>query len=177
MQTIRPGRRLACGLIDISVFVALTLVLASLMGWSPRIEFMQAYSEDDQAQYWGMLWLALAVVSAGSLYGHAVHGRSLGKWMLGVKSVRLDGRPLGWSGALRRLAYILVLVLLIFVPGPVAAFSLGPGSEWVSILLLNAGFVLVPLLAVWPWHADGSPVLQPLFGVRTIEAPREAIGT
>ena len=167
MQNVGPGKRIAYTVLDIALYTAVTMSLASLLGWSPVFDFMSAYDKEQQQEYWGMFWLAMLIVSAGSLASHALKGQSIGKWLYGAKSVRLDGSDLGVGGALKRLMYIWATMLLIFVPGPVVGFVTGGGNLTSVVLLWSAVFVTLAV-AVWPWHEDRSPLLQPYFGVRTI---------
>lgn len=169
MQNVTAGKRFAYGVIDIAAFTALTLWLASFLGWAPRFDFMQAYTPDEQNQYWNMLGLAFAIVSVASVGSHALTGRSAGKWLLGARSVRLDGSRLGIAGAIRRFVAMVLLAALIFLPGPLIGFLLGPGTELFSALALIFGFVAVPMLALVGRAPDGLPVWQRLFGYRTIE--------
>jgi uncharacterized RDD family membrane protein YckC len=170
MRIVSPSRRLAYGSIDIVIYTLATIALAGLFGWQPRLQFMQAYTEDQQNEYWGMLWLAFGLVTLISVTCHALFGQSVGKWLLGVRTVRENGSPLGLSGALKRLGCMISLAALVFLPGPLVGFSFGQGSEWLSSTLLMLAFVALPIIAVKRWHPDGSPWLQHYFGFRTIVA-------
>lgn len=116
MQIVSVGRRLAYGSIDIVLYTIATIALASLFGWQPRLQFMQAYTEDQQSDYWSMLWLAFGLVSVASVASHTLFGKSFGKWLLGVRTVREDGSALGVGGALKRLGCMIGLSALVFLP-------------------------------------------------------------
>lgn len=168
MQNVSVGKRLSYSLIDIALYTAATLTLASQFGWSPQIEFMGNYTSEQREEYWSMLWLALGVVSLGSIVTHAVYGKSIGKWIARARSVNLDGSALGFGGAIRRWLYMVALNALIFLPGPIIGFWFGQNSEVFSSLALMAGLFLVPALALVPTGDDGVPLLQRKFGVRTV---------
>ncbi len=174
MQSVTAGQRLAYGSIDIALYTIATIALASLFGWQPRLQFMQAYSEDQQAEYWSMLWLAFGLVASASVTTHALFGKSIGKWLLGVKTIRADGSALGITGALKRLACMISLAALVFLPGPLAGFTFGQGSEWLSSVLLILAFIALPVMAVKPWHPDRSLWLQHYFSFRTISETNAA---
>ena len=168
MQNVGPGKRIAYTVLDVALYSTVTMLLASLFGWSPVVDFMGAYTPEQKDEYWGMFWLAMLIVSAGSLASHSLRGQSIGKWMFGAKSVCLDGSPLGIGGACRRIVYIWATMLLIFVPGPLVGFIFGRAGNLVSVILLWIAVLITLIVAVRPWHADRSPLLQPYFGVRTI---------
>jgi uncharacterized RDD family membrane protein YckC len=168
MTNVGPGKRVAYTLFDSALYTAVTLGLARLFGWRPVFDFMGAYTPEQQSEYWSMFWLAMLIVSATSFTLHAKTGQSIGKRLFGAKSVRLDGSPLGAGGTFKRLLYIWMTMLFVFVPGPVLGFAFGNASNLASLTLLWSVVIVTVVIAVKPWHPDRSPLLQPYFGVRTI---------
>lgn len=172
MQSVSPWKRIGYTLIDITIYSTLTFSLASLFGWSPVFDFMGAYTPEQQEQYWGMFWLAVALVSVGSLTSHATWGKSIGKWLCRARTVKSDGTPLGLMGAFQRILYIWATIVLVFVPGPFLGFLFGNAANTASVVLLWVALIAIAAFAVWPWHPDRSPWLQPYFGIKTIDDPQ-----
>lgn len=173
MQNVSPWRRLGYTLIDVCAYTTATLLLGRILGWNPPpIAFMQSYSGPQREAYWAMLGIAAAIVFAISITGHALYGRSIGKWLLCARTVEADGSPLGVHGSLRRLIYAAILFAAVTLPGPLIAFASGHGSEPFSALVLIASIFAGPILALVPVFPDRAPLMQTIVGVRTILAPR-----
>lgn len=88
--------RVASGAIDIAVIIgllALTLWLAPWEVIAPDAALMQAAV---------ILFLVLAVVGLATVLETALHGRTLGKLALGLRTVREDAGPIGFRHALIR---------------------------------------------------------------------------
>ena len=173
MVNVSPWRRIGYAAIDAVIYTTATIWLAALLGGGQLpIGFMSKFTAEQQATYWHAIRVALVLVTVASVLGHAIFGRTIGKWLSGAKTVMADERPLGIAGALRRLIYPVALAAAIFLPGPLVGFAFGPGSESASLVLLFAGLIAIPVLAIAPFRPDQMPLLQSWFGVRTVEAPR-----
>jgi uncharacterized RDD family membrane protein YckC len=64
-----------------------------------------------------------------SSVGHALHGRTVGKYFLKIRVVRLDGTPIGWEEALRR-SSVDGMFGVIWLTGLMAAMSQLPADTF-----------------------------------------------
>ena len=145
----RFTRRAAAGAIDAAAFVAVWLVLE----WAYRTVPWDAWS------WW--VWqphryLIPTVISGGSaltvtvvpslLLKSAATPTTFGKWLLGIQATDRNGRPLGWSRAVGRIAARLAVVLGVVVLTDQALNTL-PMLQLVALAMTTLSLIghLLPL--------------------------------
>ena len=137
-----PGPRFAARAIDLLAVSFPALVY---------LAFVTTYT-DGKFEFGPLVWLGAALFVLGSLYefiGVVIWGRTLGKWVFGLKVVRLvDGqRPNGKQALLRGLV-------------PWSALALPIGALAVPGLVLIYGSVPGDLHRGIPDHAGGTLVIS-----------------
>jgi uncharacterized RDD family membrane protein YckC len=88
-QTATFGLRLSAGVVDFIVIASLVLLLGKACSLSQLAS----------------MFLVVPLALVGFLYSfiaHARFGRTLGRYFLRIKVVRLDGGNIGWNESLRR---------------------------------------------------------------------------
>ena len=132
------SQRFAAMWIDLLVFVPLILAYHSLESIS-----------QSAALVFSILHAGLG--QAYTIYGHGRFGKTVGKWVMGIKVVRVTGEPLRWREAWLRSAVELCLAVVTSL-GWIATFVAIADSEYYG-LRLSARVALraahEPLWAVW----------------------------
>jgi uncharacterized RDD family membrane protein YckC len=132
------SQRFAAMWIDLLVFVPLIVAYHSLESFS-----------QSAALVFSILHAGLG--QAYSIYGHGRFGKTVGKWAMGIKVVRVTGEPLRWREAWLRSAVELCLGVVTSL-GWIATFVAIADSEyyglrWSARVALRAAHE--PLWAVW----------------------------
>lgn len=169
---VTPDRRLAYGLIDGFVILAVWILTQVLTSKSFPIGFMQRYKQEHFDAYIEvMTWLTL-VLFVLSIFMHKFFGGSIGKLFLGCRTVMSDGSRMTWRAAFLRASALFLIGLLVLAPGPMIAFVFGEGSEVASLVVLGLGLGLWIFFVLAPRHQpdqDPAPsILESVFGIRTI---------
>ncbi len=169
---VTPNRRLAYGLIDWFIILAIWILTQVITSKSFPIGFMQRYKQENFDAYIEvMTWLTL-ILFVLSIFMHKFFGGSIGKLLLGCRTVMSDGSRLTWRAAFFRASALFLIGLLILAPGPMIAFVFGEGSEVASLVVLGLGLGLWIFFALAPrQRPDQDPPpskLETLFGIRTI---------
>jgi uncharacterized RDD family membrane protein YckC len=147
-QTATFGLRLAAGIVDFIVIASLVFLLGKACSLS------QVAS----------MFLVVPLALVGFLYSfiaHARFGRTLGKYLLRIKVVRLDGANIGWDRSLRR-SSVDGIFGLIWASGllystvhlPAESFQgQGWGALYKLLLPLFPAYVVTMLFVsqFWPW--------------------------
>jgi uncharacterized RDD family membrane protein YckC len=147
-QTATFGLRLAAGVIDFVVMAVLVFLLGKVCSLSQQASLL--------------LVVPLALV--GFLYPfitHARYGRTIGKYFLRTKVVRLDGARIGWNESLRRSSVDGIFSLiwasgLVYATVHLTADSFqgqGWGALYKLLMPLFPAYVVTMLFVsqFWPW--------------------------
>jgi uncharacterized RDD family membrane protein YckC len=134
------ARRFGAFILDYLAFYPLNLIMAPLLltAWSER-GFMS-----------GFLLISLLTTMVWFFYffiGEKFWGRSLGKWLLGLRVVSVEGGKLSYSQAVVRSAVFLTFYLLI--PSVVAWIQWKSGLTTVSASYWTASVPLCSYAALW----------------------------
>ena len=124
------GPRIAAYLVDSVVLSAFFLVFVAISALNIYIASDSGRTDPSDAEIWNSVVLALIAVPAWlvtGLFFDWKRGQSLGKYMLGLRVVRSDGRPAGFS---RHLAHWLALHPLLFHPVVAGFWAL---FTWASV--------------------------------------------
>ena len=113
------SQRFAAMWIDLLVFVPLILVYHSLESVSQR-----------DALVFSILHVALG--QAYSIYGHGRFGKTVGKWAMGIRVVRVTGEPLRWREAWLRSAVDLCFAVVTSL-GWIATFIAIADSKYYGL--------------------------------------------
>ena len=106
-------------LIDLLVFVPLILAYHGLESFSQIAALVFSLVHAGLAQ-------------AYSIYGHGRFGKTVGKWVMGIRVVRVTGEPLRWREAWLRSSPELCFVLVTCL-GWIAAFIAVPDSAYYGL--------------------------------------------
>jgi uncharacterized RDD family membrane protein YckC len=91
-----------------------------------------------------------AVVHAYSIYGHGRFGRTIGKWAMGIRVVRVTGEPLRWREAWLRSAVDLCLSTVSICGRLVALIAITDAEYYVGWYARGANVVAhEPVWASW----------------------------
>lgn len=110
----------------------------------PVIGFMSSYGKAAQNGYWIFVWSAILCGLLLSAWLPSKIGASLGKYLLGISYVDELGEKISLRQTLIKTRYNIILFLALALPGPIIGFSIGDGSEALSLglLFLATGAVL-----------------------------------
>jgi uncharacterized RDD family membrane protein YckC len=142
------GQRITAGIIDFF------LVAAYIFGIGKLCSSSKATAE--------MLIVPLAL--GGFLYsliGHALYGKTIGKFILKISVVRLDGSAIGWNESLRR-SSVEGIFGVVWAAGLISAVAYLPnelfkGQGWSALYkLLLPHFhryvrSILQVYGIWPW--------------------------
>jgi uncharacterized RDD family membrane protein YckC len=103
---------------------------------------MSKYTTADFIVYMKMMMVLAVVLFAMSLLCFRYLGGSIGKWVSGYKTVRIDGSALTWRLVIARTLIQFALGILIISPGPLIGYFFGNGSEIASLAVLILAFGL-----------------------------------
>lgn len=147
-QTATFGLRLAAGVVDFIVIALVVFLLGKACSLSQRTSML--------------LVVPLALVAfLYSFIAHARFGRTIGKYFLRIKVVRLDGANIGWNESLRRSSVDGIFGLvwasgLLYATAHLASEAF-QGQGWGALYKLLAPLFpayVVTMLFVsqfWPW--------------------------
>jgi uncharacterized RDD family membrane protein YckC len=116
---IRPatfGQRIVAGIIDFILTAVFIFVIGKWCSTSKHVASI----------------LVVPLALGGSLYsfiGHALYGRTVGKYILKIFVVRLDGSHIGWNESLRR-SSVEGLCGIVWAIGLVSAIFYLPGDSF-----------------------------------------------
>lgn len=102
----------------------------------PVIGFMSSYGKAAQNGYWIFVWSAILCGLILSAWLPSKIGASLGKHLLGISYVNELGQKISLRQTLIKTMYNILLFLALALPGPIIGFSIGYGSEALSLGLL-----------------------------------------
>jgi uncharacterized RDD family membrane protein YckC len=136
-------RRLSYGLIDAFIFslVWFLMVIAANVT-PPAMTFMSVYTAQQYRDYVIATVLMTAVMFAMSILMHWRFGGSIGKRLLGVRTLTAGGAPLTLRDSIRRALFCFGVSLLILWPGPITATIFGERSDELALTLLGVGLLL-----------------------------------
>jgi uncharacterized RDD family membrane protein YckC len=168
---VGPWRRLGYSLIDTAIFAGVWIGLLTVTPVRFPFGFMTSFSKADYDAYiqlMSRMTLALFLLSAVM---HLLFGGSIGKRVLGCRTVSQSGAPAPAKTLLARSVAMFLLGLMILAPGPLAAFVIGKGSEPLSSVLLISGIALWLVMTVdWSMTSTIRPtLLERLLDLCTIE--------
>lgn len=158
---VRPWVLVGSNLITFCLYIAAIVALyQSFAGlWSaitglpvepPIIAFMGDYSKPAQNGYWAIVKLSiLTSVLLNALFWIFLKA-NFGHWLFQIRYCREDGGPVTARHFLRKCLAALMLFLLIVLPGPILGFTLGPGSEPLSLAALGTGTIMTVYLTCFP---------------------------
>ena len=136
---------------------------------APRFAFMQSYSDSEQSGYFQLALATMALMFAYSTLACALPSRgTLGKCMSGLTVRCADGSAPDLGRILVRNLIIYGLLALVFLPGPIAAATLGEDSEGMSATLLFFALIIVPVVLLEPIGRATRPLHQQISGVWTV---------
>lgn len=157
------GLRLVSGLLDVVVQAVLLTVLTVLAA--------VAAPDDALAAAFGVVALVLVLLVAPSVVETATGGRSLGKLVTGLRSVRDDAGPVSFHHVfVRHLVGVVEIWLLVGVPAVLAALGSRKGKRLGDMvagtyvvrdrfrLQLPPPVPMPPPLAAWARDADLGPM-------------------
>lgn len=108
------GKRLVASIIDVLVLFAYVIFLSYTV-----LKFVELV---DVKGVFGIAQLSLIPIMVYTLVCHIVfNGRTVGKFVMGIKVIKEDGSPVGWSDYLTRWVFRLVdIYLFTFTVGPIS---------------------------------------------------------
>ncbi|WP_326523117.1 RDD family protein [Sphingomonas sp.] len=113
-----PWRRYGARMIDVMVFGQIPLMVVALLvgifAPDPVFEFVVEESRWKSMLIYGPLMWALSILSTAALI--AWRGRTIGKWMFGLRVVPNDGVPTSYGRALRREGWLLIWGIALAIP-------------------------------------------------------------
>ena len=134
LEEVGTGRRIASALIDFVPLTALYLLMAALFG---DLEFGSRTSTPDGESWsavsanlsgWAfMLFIGLTLVCY--LVSEILTGTTLGKSILGLRVVKLDGQPYGWRFVFIRTIFRVIDALPIFYLVGIIAISVSDKNQ------------------------------------------------
>lgn len=105
---------------------------------------MQLYSERDFAVYWFFVQWILILSTIYLFFCYRFIGFTLGQRLVGIKVLNKSGEELNYSNIILRILVVLFVLLLLMIPGPIAALLfILMGAQ-----LLNVSFSVTLLLLV-----------------------------
>ncbi len=123
-------------------------VIAAVWEWlsgapvePPKVGFMSDYSEPARNGYWSLVSASINLSIALSAVLPSLIGASIGHRLLGIVYLRMDGKKPKIGDTLKKTFCGIILFLMLTVPGPIIGFTLGGGSEWISLIALAIGFL------------------------------------
>jgi hypothetical protein len=165
IPTIPFWRRLCQTMIDVVVFYGVWMVVLNLTKVRFPFGFMQSFSQQDYDAYVKIMgWMTLSLFLLRIVL-HTTLGGSVGKLLMGHRTVLTSGTPLPLKAAASRSAVLFFLGLAILSPGPLVAFIFRAGSEAASLVVLLIGIGLWAFLTI-PWRRGRSP-LETYLGMTT----------
>jgi hypothetical protein len=172
---------MAYGLLDGIVFIAIWVCTQNVTKVSVPFSVMQKYQPAQYDAYVTVMgWMTL-VLFVLSILMHRFFGGSLGKLMIGYRTVMADGSPITWRASALRATLMFLIGLLIMAPGPLIAFIFGPGSEAASLIALGLGVVFWITAVLWPRYNPDNTAMPSLLelrcGLRTIKRKAAASGS
>jgi uncharacterized RDD family membrane protein YckC len=136
-------RRLSYGVIDAFIFSLVWFVMVAMTNVTPpALTFMSAYTPQQYKDYLIATSIMTALMFALSIHMHWRYGGSIGKRMLGVRTVNSDGTPMTLRDSIRRAVFCFGVSLLILWPGPITAAIFGERSDELAVTLLGIGLLL-----------------------------------
>jgi uncharacterized RDD family membrane protein YckC len=162
------GRRLTANLIDGLVLIVLWQASMAISGVRFPFGIMQNFSRADYDAYVRvMTWLTLGVFLL-SLVVNRLLGGSLGKIIMDLKTVQVDGAPMTLRQVIWRSLYLGLLGIMILAPGPLIAFVYGKGSEEASATSLMLGFLLLGVTTTGMINQRRQSVVEYWLGLVTV---------
>jgi uncharacterized RDD family membrane protein YckC len=166
LRPIPFWRRLCQTAIDVAIFYGVWVTVLELTKVRFPFGFMQGFSQRDYDAYIKiMTWMTLSLFLL-SIVLHAVFGGSIGKLLMGHRTVHVDGSHLTLRAVALRSAVLFFLGLAILAPGPLVAFIFRAGSEGGSLAALLLGLGLWAIVAL-PWTRSRS-LLEAYLGLITV---------
>jgi len=138
------GPRIIAYLIDSVVLSAFFLVFIAISAVNIYVSSDSGNSDPSDGETWNSVLIALLAVPAWFVVGvlfDLKRGQSLGKYMVGLRVVRSDGRPAGFS---RHLTHWLALHPLLFHPVIAGFWAL---FTWASISFTESTAIYLAGLA------------------------------
>jgi uncharacterized RDD family membrane protein YckC len=136
-------RRLSYGLIDTFVFSLVWLVMVAFTDVTPpAMTFMSVYTPQQYRDYLIATSIMTALMFALSIYMHQRLGGSIGKRILGVRTINTDGSTMTLRDSIRRALFCFGVSLLILWPGPITAAIFGKDSDSAALILLGGGVLV-----------------------------------
>jgi hypothetical protein len=171
-RNVKPMGRVAYGLVDGIVFVVIWIGTQVVTKVSVPISVMQKYQQAQYDAYITVMgWMTL-VLFIQSILMHRFFGGSLGKLMLGYRTLMANGTVMTWRASAIRAGFMFLIGLMIMAPGPLIAFIFGPGSERASIIALFLGIAFWLVAVLLPKHNPDNTaepsLLERWCGLRTV---------
>jgi uncharacterized RDD family membrane protein YckC len=136
-------RRLSYALIDAAVFAFVWFMMVMVTDVTPpAMTFISMYSRQQYIDYLVATSLMTALMFALSIGMHWRYGGSIGKRLLGVRTVNTDGSPMTLRDSIRRALFCFGVSLLILWPGPITAAIFGERSDAAALLMLGVGVLI-----------------------------------
>jgi uncharacterized RDD family membrane protein YckC len=136
-------RRLSYGLIDAFIFSLVWFVMVAITNVTPpAMTFMSAYTPQQYKDYLIATSIMTALMFALSIHMHWRYSGSIGKRMLGVRTINTDGSPMTLRDSIRRALFCFGVSLLILWPGPITAAIFGERSDETALVMLAAGVLI-----------------------------------
>jgi uncharacterized RDD family membrane protein YckC len=133
-------RRLSYGLIDAFIFSLVWFVMVVMANVTPpAMTFMSVYTPQQYKDYLIATSLMTAVMFVLSIVMQWRFSGSIGKRMLGVRTVNADGSRMTLKDSIRRALFCFGVSLLILWPGPITAAIFGERSDETALIMLGAG--------------------------------------
>jgi uncharacterized RDD family membrane protein YckC len=136
-------RRFSYGVIDSFIFSLVWFVMVAMTNVTPpAMTFMSAYTPQQYRDYLIATSIMTALMFALSIHMHWRYGGSIGKRMLGVRTVNSNGSPMTLRDSIRRALFCFGVSLLILWPGPITAAVFGERSDETALVMLAAGVLI-----------------------------------
>jgi uncharacterized RDD family membrane protein YckC len=168
VSTSRP-RRIAHMLIDSGVFFAVWNTVLHVTNVRFPFGIMQRFSKQDYDAYVTIMsWMTLVLFGL-SIVMHSLFGGSIGKLVMGHRTVNESGAPMSPAQSAKRSAVLFALGIAILAPGPLVAFFFGKGSEALSIVSLALGLTLW-IGSTGPWLSTRASPLEAYLQLATVRS-------
>jgi hypothetical protein len=177
---VEPINRMAYGLLDGMAFFGIWIGTQIVTKVSVPFSVMQKYRPEQYDAYVTVMGWMTFLLFVMSILMHRFFGGSLGKLIVGCRTVMSDGSPITWGASALRATLMFLVGLLIMAPGPLIAFIFGPGSEAASLIALGLGVVFWIAAVLWPKYNPDNTAMPSLLelrcGLRTIKRKTAAPG-